>query len=221
MSNGWLKLHRKMFNNPMWEEKREFSKFEAWIDILQMVSYTNKNKMYISGQLCEWNRGQYPISISFLCDRWNWTPKKVRTYLKRAEQNKQISLFRASKWTMLTVCKYDSYQSEGQSEGKTEGNQRAIIKESKEIKEEYKPLLFQWLDYRGNIKKPLKDQTVLKLAERLQTEGLKKSTYIINLSIENGWQGLFWDKYPKEENKAGLPNMDYIKQQIALNNDTK
>ena len=147
MSSGWFKLHRKIFNHPMWEENREFSKFEAWIDILQMVSYKEKNKMYLSGQLCEWGRGQYPISISFLCERWNWTPKKVRTYLKRAEQNKQISLFRAGKWTMLTVCKYDSYQSEGQEEGQSKGNQRATIKESKESKELNIPTWEEFKEY--------------------------------------------------------------------------
>ena len=107
---GWFKLHRKIFDNPMWTEKRTYSKFEAWIDILQMVSYGQKNSNYINGVYCEWGRGQYPVSISYLSERWGWSDKKVRTYLKRAESNRQISLERAGKWTMLTVCKYDSYQ---------------------------------------------------------------------------------------------------------------
>ena len=39
MNDGWLKLHRKIKNTELWMEKRKFSKFEAWIDILLSANY--------------------------------------------------------------------------------------------------------------------------------------------------------------------------------------
>lgn len=106
-----------------------------------------------------------------------------------------IDLERTPKWTMLTVCNYDSYQSEGQAEGISKGNQEPVIKEYKEIKEEYKPIILAWIAYRKQLKKPLTDYSLKTLCNKVVKEGLDKTTYTINNSIENGWQGLFWDKY--------------------------
>lgn len=210
MSNqkGWVKIHRKLFKHFLWEENRKLSKFEAWLDILQLVSYAKENKQIISGVQCSWSRGQYPISISFLCNRWNWTEKPVRNFLKMLEKDKMVVMKRTSKWTMLTVCNYDSYQSEGQAEGQSKGNQEPIIKEYKELKEEYKGLILTWIDYRKQIKKPLTDNSIKKLCVKLPSEGYDKSKYIINLSIENGWQGLFWDRYqPTNKEKQGYNDL--------------
>lgn len=222
---GWFKLHRKIFENPMWTERRKFSKFEAWIDILQMVSYSEKNSNYINGNYCEWGRGQYPVSISFLSERWGWSDKQVRTYLKRASRNKQITLKRASKWTMLTVCKYDNYQHQGQSEVKSEGNQGAIIKRSKELKEEYIELWERWMKYRIDIKHEItNDDTIEKLTKKFNAHSLKDCEYVVNLSIENQWRGLFWEKLNETKNhkqqnevpNSMLPNMDYINEKMKL-----
>jgi len=114
--NNFIPISRRLFKHYLWNEKRKYSKFEAWLDLLQMVSFTNDNSTMINGQLCKWGRGQYPISISFLCERWGWTQKPVRTFLSRAQLDGMIRLERASKWTMLTICKYESYNKLGQSE---------------------------------------------------------------------------------------------------------
>ena len=151
-SKGWIKVQRKLFKHYLWEENRKLSKFEAWLDLLQLVSYAKENQQLISGLLCKWGRGQYPISISFLCKRWNWTDKPVRNFLKMLEYDEMITLEKASKWTMLTVCKYDSYQGEGQAEGMPKGKQRATIKEDKESKE-YKEFELFWSKYPRKVAK--------------------------------------------------------------------
>ena len=39
MTEGWIKLHRKIWENKYWLEPRRFSKAEAWIDIMLLASH--------------------------------------------------------------------------------------------------------------------------------------------------------------------------------------
>lgn len=133
---NFIPINRKLFDHYLWTENRKYSKFECWLDLLQLVSFMNDNSQMINGSLCKWKRGQYPISISYLCKRWNWTEKPVRNYLKLLEKDKMIALKRSSKWTTLTICNYESYNKQGQAEVDTEGNQGAI--KGQQLKKENK-----------------------------------------------------------------------------------
>ena len=66
-----------------------------------------------------------------------------------------------------------------------------------------KVILFkEWKSYRDAISKPIKTIQAFKLiVKKLNDEPLAKVTYVINNSIENGWQGLFWDKYDEVSHK--------------------
>ena len=60
-----------------------------------------------------------------------------------------------------------------------------------------------WVDYRTEIKKSLKsNKTKISLAKKIKENGIEKSKKVINYSISNGYQGLFWDR---EENKKNAP----------------
>lgn len=76
------------------------------------------------------------------------------------------------------------------------------------LEKETKELFKTWLDYRKEIKKPIKsDKTKIALANKILKEGFKKSSEIINNSIECGYQGLFWDKFTQQK-KQPLSQMD-------------
>jgi uncharacterized phage protein (TIGR02220 family) len=119
---NFIPINRKLFNHYLWTEKRSYSKFEAWLDLLQMVSFEDNNELMINGSLCKWGRGQFPISISYLCNRWDWSSKKVRTYLKLLKKERMVDVDTGNKWTMLTICKYDSYNTKGQAKGNPEAS---------------------------------------------------------------------------------------------------
>ena len=57
------------------------------------------------------------------------------------------------------------------------------------------------------------------LKNELKTYSIEKIRFVINLSISNGWQGLFWDKYI-ESNEAKIfdPRVEAMKQALALSN---
>lgn len=194
---NFIPINRKLFDHFLWSENRSYSKFEAWLDLLQTASYSKDNKSIINGMMCTWGRGQYPISISFLCNRWGWKDKAVRNYLKMLKNEKMISLDKTSKWTMLTICKYDSYNTNGQAEETSRGKQRASRgQELNKVNKDKKEIIGVWLDYRKAIKKPISNEKTLNsLIEKFNSEPLNKVEFVVNNSIANQWQGLFWDKF--------------------------
>jgi len=59
-----------------------------------------------------------------------------------------------------------------------------------------KSIYEKWIKYRNEIKKPIKIISTLNtLINRINSEPLKKVEWVIDNSIENGYQGLFWDNY--------------------------
>jgi len=59
----------------------------------------------------------------------------------------------------------------------------------------------EWLSYRKEIKKEIKAKSTLNsLAKKFNTESLIDCKKVVGLSIENNWQGLFWDKIVKTQN---------------------
>ena len=69
------------------------------------------------------------------------------------------------------------------------------------LEKETKELFNDWMDYRKEIKKPIKSQkTKIALAKKMTLEGYEKSKNVISQSIQSGWQGLFWDKEVRKIN---------------------
>lgn len=210
---NFIPINRRMFENYIWKEKRKFSKFESWLDLLQLVSFTDDNKSLINGLTCTWGRGQFPISISFLANRWGWTEKPVRNWLKVLEKDSMIFLKKESKWTMLTICKYEDYNKFSRSGVRSEGNQEAIkgqqlnnIKNINKLNKEKLPIFLKWFEYRNGIKKSIiNDKTIEALIEKFNTEPIEKINTVVNASIENQWQGLFWDKYNHIQSNSDKP----------------
>lgn len=112
MNKGWISINRKLQDHWLWQEKRDFSKLEAWLDILLTVNHTDQ-KVMIKNTLYNVKRGESIKSLETWGKRWNWNKSKVRRFLKVLESDSMIVTKNESKTTRLTVCKYDSYQSIG------------------------------------------------------------------------------------------------------------
>ena len=106
---GWISLHRSIQKHWLFEEKRKFSRFEAWIDILLMVNHTD-NKIMHDGDLITVKRGQRITSLRQLGERWSWSITKVDKYLKTLESDGMLVVKKDTKKTVLTVVNYDDYQ---------------------------------------------------------------------------------------------------------------
>lgn len=109
---GYIPISRKLFEHPFWCELRVYSRFEAWFDLLQSARFED-TKQLISGRLVKVKRGQVPISLRFLANRWGWSPKKVNTFLELLILDKMITkeTGKETGQTVVTICNYDRYNS--------------------------------------------------------------------------------------------------------------
>jgi len=106
---GWVKLYRKILDNSLWNEKRVFSKAEAWIDIILNANHKD-NKILIDGELIAVEKGQWLTSEIKLSNRWNWSRSKVRRFLDVLSMEKMCIKNGTTKYTTLTVVNYGFYQ---------------------------------------------------------------------------------------------------------------
>ena len=147
--SGWIKIHRSITNHWLYTEKRKFSKFEAWNDMLLNVNYT-ESKSIIKGKLYEIKRGESIMSLDSWAKRWKWDKSSVRRFFSLLEKDEMIQVKTDNITTHLTICNYDTYQDtcntdETQMKHKRNTNeiQTTPIKESKEYKEEKEEELYR------------------------------------------------------------------------------
>jgi len=112
MEEGWISLNRKLQSHWIWKEKRVFSKAEAWIDILLMVNHSEQ-KVTIKNTIYIVNRGESIMSLDSWGKRWNWNKSKVRRFLDVLQMELMVVSKNETQTTRLTVCNYDSYQTNG------------------------------------------------------------------------------------------------------------
>jgi phage replication O-like protein O len=56
-----------------------------------------------------------------------------------------------------------------------------------------------WKKHRKEKKAPLKETTMAAQLKRFEKEGIDRSIEAMTISMENGWQGLFWDKVKSQK----------------------
>lgn len=111
LDSGFVKLYRSFFDHFLWNEDREYSKAEAWIDLIRTARYKEgtSNKM-VNGQVVEWGRGDLLASVRFLKNRWNWNSTgKVTRFLDLLEKQNMVSRKTEQGVTVLSICNYCTY----------------------------------------------------------------------------------------------------------------
>lgn len=218
--SGWIKIHRSITNHWLYTEKRVFSKFEAWNDILLTVNYTDA-KTIIKGSIYEVKRGQSILSLESWSKRWNWDKSKVRRFLNTLQLDNMIVIKSDTVTTQLTVCNYESYQGERNADetqvkrkrNASETHATPIEERKKENKEintfeaslcEYgfnPELVKQWLVIRKQ-KKAVNSEIAFKgFIREVEKSHLTKDE-ILQLCIEKSWKGFeaIWIEAPKQQN---------------------
>jgi ArsR family metal-binding transcriptional regulator len=102
LTEGWIKLHRK-FREWGWYKKPE----TAMLFIELLLSANSKTQ--------EWNgiavnRGQVVTSRQHLSQMTGISEQSVRTGLIRLKSTSEITIKSTNKYTIITICNYDKYQ---------------------------------------------------------------------------------------------------------------
>jgi hypothetical protein len=171
LGEGWIARHRSVRDH--WlvghgihvkpadpSRKLCSTQGEAWEDLLMECRYED-GTVSNGGKKMELRRGELVGAVSWLANRWNWTPKTVRRFLDQLEIDGMITLRNPAsekgnqigrQANVITVCNYDAYQTahshNEKPKGQPEGDQRAtrgrpegnIYKDNKGTKEQEQTL---------------------------------------------------------------------------------
>ena len=131
---GWIKIHRKITDWEWWG-KPEMIK----LLILFICKANIEDKMW-QGLLIK--RGQFVSSLDALRVESGFSIQKIRTCLKRFENTQEITIKSTNKYSIVTICNYESYQiscsdyqqAEQQTNNKQTTNEQQQLKNIKNIR---------------------------------------------------------------------------------------
>ena len=137
---GWVKIFRRFLK---WEWYDDTNMVRLFLHLLLRANYEDKKWHGITVK-----KGQLICSLSTLAKETHLTTRNLRTCLQRLIETKEIDKQTTSKYTILTICKYDSYQQveepkrqtndkQATSKRQASDKQATTTQEYKESKEEY------------------------------------------------------------------------------------
>jgi hypothetical protein len=105
---SYIKLNRKFFDNFLWKEARQYSKAEAWLDLISSARFEASTEL-VNGHAIEVQRGEIPASRRFLEERWKWGNTKVTNFLKMLRREGMITQRMVHGITVIVLVNYDFY----------------------------------------------------------------------------------------------------------------
>lgn len=102
---GWIALHRQIRSHWLWHDP---IKLKWWLDIILSANHDD-NKVLIKGVLLEVKRGQCAKSLETWAKEWRTTKATVKRFMETLKKESMIDSKSVTVTTLITVCKYDSY----------------------------------------------------------------------------------------------------------------
>lgn len=108
MSKGYIKLWRKVLDNPVLHERgKRYSRMEAWIYLCLIARGTDDTDGILK-------RGEFCFSIRYLAKAWNWGRGVVERFLRDLQDGSNPMITRVGQQTgqfegHFIICKYDTY----------------------------------------------------------------------------------------------------------------
>lgn len=119
-NNGWIKLHRKMLDNPI-SNKPKY----AWVWITLLLKANHKeNKIMWNGNILIIKEGQVLTGRKELSKQTGISESTLEDILKYLEKQQQIQQQKTTKFRIITIVKWEDYQN---SDTKT--NNKATTKQ--------------------------------------------------------------------------------------------
>lgn len=99
---GWIKLHRQIVN---WEWFKKPETLSVFIYCLLRANISDGTWRGI-----EYRRGQFITSIETIRKDTGLSIQKIRTALKHLYDTGELTHESTNKYTIITICKFDIYQ---------------------------------------------------------------------------------------------------------------
>lgn len=226
MENGWIKLHRKVLENPSVLHDAEY--FALWVYLLLNASH-EEYSTWFNGKRTELKAGQLVTGRKKIAQELRMNEHKVDRALKLFESEQQIEQLCTPNGRLITVKNWQQYQKVEQQDEQRVSNECATteqrvstiqeLKKTKKVKNktpivpftdnpELNEALKAFREHRKAIKSPMTDNAVQILVKRLRklSADPKEQVLMLEVAIEHGWKTV----YPlKEEDKLQPAEEDY------------
>jgi DNA-binding transcriptional MerR regulator len=187
--SGWIKIHRQILE---WEWYSDNNSFRVFLHLLLKANH--KQKRYKGLEL---KIGTIITSRDILAIETGLSIQQIRTALDKLKSTNEVTIKTSSQGTIIEVVNYAKYQlvtNEVTIKEPTSNQQVTTNKNVKKEKNEKELILDSWIDYRKSAKKALTKQSIDSILVKMENYTNEQCKFVINNSIEQGWQGLFWDK---------------------------
>ena len=125
MNNGWISIHRKIFDNPYWLSE-PFTRGQAWIDLLLLANHTKGFFRLRNGKKINVKRGQCAWSEEALAERWRWSRGKIKRFKNELENEQQIVQEKSMNLGLITIINYNKYQTDSTRDSTRDGQETDI-----------------------------------------------------------------------------------------------
>lgn len=114
---GYFMISRKLkesWLHPSVEE-RKFTKYEAWIWIIENARFVCSNPIMLNGKLLTIPRGYFSTTVNHLSKVFSWNERTTEKFLQLLETDGKIKRFKVNpktlkSYTLIKVNKYNDYQ---------------------------------------------------------------------------------------------------------------
>lgn len=133
MAQGWIKLHRKLLQNPLSDRPLWFS---VWIHLLLLASHEETSFIW-NGEKKIIHAGEFVTGRKKLAKICGVSPGSVEDCLKYLERQQQIQQQKTNKFRLIKIRNWIQYQnsdSESNNRKTTERQQKDTIKNVKNVK---------------------------------------------------------------------------------------
>ena len=133
-------MSRDLFDHGFFA-REPMSEREAWVWMIARAAW-KETRHRIGSEMVNVPRGSFFCTLRELQQAWGWgSDKRVRTFLKRLENERMVDASTDAKKTQITICNYDDFQDIGRNADASQaenGRSADALKEQVNNKQETK-----------------------------------------------------------------------------------
>jgi len=127
MNNGWIKLHRKILENPISDKPNYFT---LWVHLLIMANHNDNNNVIWNGKCIKQKAGEFITGRKVLSEKTGIPESTVERVLNYFEEVGQIEQQKTTKNRIITILNWKNYQ-DMDNKWTTNGQQMDTINKGK------------------------------------------------------------------------------------------
>lgn len=189
-SNGWVKIHRKLLENPICQKPNYFS---LWIYLLLKANHKEHKYMW-NGEIIVIKEGQMVTGRKALSSETGIPETTIERVLDYLEKSSQIGQQKTTKFRLITIINWKEYQN-ADNKRTTNGQQTDTNKNEKKEKNEKNTIISDEVAGIPEVIKVFKDSLSPSLnygnktqrassAEMIKKYGLEKTLEMCRVVIE-------------------------------------